>query len=140
MNAGYPSCPPLASATRFAPIALIVASMVAVRAAVLAVDAVPFNSDEAIVALMARDIRAGERPAFFYGQAYLGSTDAWLVAAAFTLFGETVLSMRVAQVALYFATLVTTYLVARRLGLSQSASRLATLLMALPPVMLTLYT
>ena len=125
---------------RYAPLALIVASMALTRVAVLAADAVPFNSDEAIVALMARDILAGERPAFFYGQAYLGSTDAWLVASAFTLFGQTVLSIRVAQVALYCATLVTTYFVARRLGLSKPASRLAALLMALPPVMLTLYT
>jgi 4-amino-4-deoxy-L-arabinose transferase-like glycosyltransferase len=125
---------------RVLPLMAIVGAMVALRLALLAADAVPFNGDEAIVALMARHILAGERPAFFYGQAYLGSTDAWLVAAAFTLFGETVLSIRIAQVALYSATLVTTYLVARRFGLSKLASCLAALLMGLPPVMLTLYT
>jgi hypothetical protein len=36
----------------------------------------PFNSDEAIVGLMARHMLQGERPLFFYGQAYLGSLDA----------------------------------------------------------------
>jgi hypothetical protein len=51
-------------------------------------NAVPFNADEAIVALMARHILQGERPIFFYGQAYMGSLDAYLVALGFLLFGQ----------------------------------------------------
>ena len=119
---------------------LILAAMVALRAALLAADAFPFNGDEAIVGLMARHLLQGERPAFFYGQAYLGSTDAWLVALSFSIFGQSVLAIRIAQVALFAATLVTTHLVARRLGLGAVSARLAVLFMALPPAMLTLYT
>ena len=125
---------------RWAPIALIVAAMVGLKLALLATDAVAFNSDEAVVGLMARHIRQGERPAFFYGQAYLGSLDAWLVAIAFSIFGQSVLSIRLVQIALFAGTLITTYQVAGRLGLDVWTSRLAALLMALPPTLLTLYT
>ena len=125
---------------RALPWVAMIGAMVALRVMLLVGDAVPFNGDEAIVALMARHILAGERPVFFYGQAYLGSTDAWLAAVAFAVLGQMILSLRVVQIALYVGTLVTTYPVARRFGLTESASRLAVLLMALPPVMLTLYT
>ena len=125
---------------RWVPIAAIIAAMIALRVALLAAEAVPFNGDEAIVALMARHIGQGERPAFFYGQAYLGSTDAWLVSVAFSIFGESVSSIRLVQIALFAGTLITTYLVARRFGLDEQAAQLSTLLTALPPTLLTLYT
>ncbi len=62
---------------------------VLLRAVLLSLDVVPFNADEAVVALMARHILQGERPIFFYGQAYLGSTDARLAAASFISLGPT---------------------------------------------------
>ena len=58
---------------------------------------VPFNSDEAVVALMARHILQGERPIFFYGQAYMGSADAYLVATGFWVFGEQVWVIRLIE-------------------------------------------
>ena len=67
------------------------------RLLLLASGAVSFHSDEAVVALMARHINQGARPVFFYGQAYMGSLDAWLVALGFRLFGESVLSVRIIQ-------------------------------------------
>ena len=82
------------------PVAVIITLGVALKAALLVYGVVPFNSDEAIVALMARHILRGERPTFFYGQAYMGSLDAWLVAGAFSLLGESVLAIRVVQVLL----------------------------------------
>ena len=94
-------------------LALIIA--VALRAFVLALDAVPFNADEAVVALMARHILQGERPVFFYGQAYLGSTDAWLIAGAFQLLGQRVIAIRIVQVTLYLGVLLTTYLLAMKI-------------------------
>ncbi|MEK6221320.1 MAG: hypothetical protein N2D54_03645, partial [Chloroflexota bacterium] len=62
---------------------------------------IPFNADEAIVGLMARHILQGQRPVFFYGQAYMGSLDAWLVAAAFKLLGESLNAIRYVQILLY---------------------------------------
>ncbi len=106
----------------------------------LAVGAVPFNGDEAIVALMARHILQGERPVFFYGQAYLGATDAWLVAASFSIFGESVLAIRIVHILLFAGVVLTTYLLARRYVPSEWGARAAMLWMALPPTMLTLYT
>ena len=61
---------------------------------------------------MARHILQGERPLFFYGQAYMGSLDAWLVAGAFQLLGESVAAIRVVQVGLYLAYIVSIWLLA----------------------------
>ena len=121
------------------PASLIVLAVV-YKFGLLAINAVPFNGDEAIVALMARHILHGERPVFFYGQAYLGATDAWLVAVSFSIFGENVLAIRIVQIALFAAFLITSYLIAKRLGLTEWGARAALLWLALPPTMLTLYT
>jgi 4-amino-4-deoxy-L-arabinose transferase-like glycosyltransferase len=118
--------------------ALIVA--VALKAFILVLDAVPFNADEAVVALMARHILQGERPVFFYGQAYLGSTDAWLVAGAFQLLGQQVVALRVVQAALYLGVLVATYLLGLKIYGDRWTAAAAALLLAIPPVLVTLYT
>jgi hypothetical protein len=110
------------------------------KAAILALDIVPFNADEAVVALMARHILQGERPVFFYGQAYLGSLDAWLVAGAFLIFGQTVLAIRIVQSALYLGTIATTYLLGLRIFGSRWMAAVAAFLLAIPTVTVTLYT
>ena len=106
---------------------------------------VSFNSDEAIVALMARHINQGQPiPTFFYGQPYLGSLDAILVSIGFRIFGESVASIRLIESILYLLIVITTVLLAWRLA-SRSTHRrriavIAGLLIAIPPVMFTLYT
>ncbi len=65
------------------------------------------------MALMARHILQGEHPIFFYGQAYMGSLDAYLVAAGFALLGQQVWVIRLVQVLLYLGTLFTTFLLGR---------------------------
>jgi 4-amino-4-deoxy-L-arabinose transferase-like glycosyltransferase len=112
----------------------------ALKISLLAIGAVPFNSDEAIVALMASHILQGERPAFFYGQAYMGSLDAYLIAGAFALMGESVLAVRVVQVVLFLAVMLTAYGVALRFTSSNTVALLTALLFACPPVLLSLYT
>lgn len=102
-------------------------------------DRLPFNADEAIVALMARHINQGELPTFFYGQAYMGSFDAILVALGFRVFGEHVLVIRIIQSLLYLGTVLTTALLGHRLFHSQKAALVAGLLVAVPPVNITLY-
>jgi 4-amino-4-deoxy-L-arabinose transferase-like glycosyltransferase len=122
------------------PLAIILTGALALKAALLALGAVPFNADEAIVALMARHILQGERPLFFYGQAYMGSLDAYLVAAAFQVFGERVLAIRLVQVTLFAAVVATSYPVALRFNGARRTALLVVLLLAFPPVLLTLYT
>src|SRR5512134_3850864 len=89
-------------------IALILLLAAAWKSLFLLLDVIPFNADEAVVALMARHILMGERPVFFYGQAYMGSLDAFLIAGAFRLFGEGVWAIRLVQAWLYLLVLGTT--------------------------------
>ncbi len=107
---------------------------------ILLQDAVPFNGDEAVVGLMARHILSGERPAFFYGQAYMGSLDAYLVAAGFALFGAQIWVIRLVQALLYLAVLGTTVLIGQRFLGSWQTGLIAACLLAIPPVNVTLYT
>lgn len=100
---------------------------------------IPFNADEAIVALMARHINQGDLPVFFYGQAYMGSMDAVLVALGFRIFGEHVFVIRIIQSLLYLGTVFTTTLLGYRLFHSRRTALIAGLLTAVPPVNITLY-
>jgi 4-amino-4-deoxy-L-arabinose transferase-like glycosyltransferase len=103
-------------------------------------DVVPFNSDEAIVGLMARHILAGERPIFFYGQAYMGSLDAFLVAGAFWVFGPQVWCIRLVQSLLYLGTVLTTIFIGREAFGTFKPGLIAAVLLAFPAVNLALYT
>ncbi len=110
------------------------------KAALLAWDVFPFNSDEAIVALMARHILAGARPVFFYGQAYMGSLDAYLVALGFWVFDQQVWVVRLVQTLLYVVTMITTIWLGK-VGLgSLRTGVLAAFLLVIPTVNVTLYT
>ena len=54
-----------------------VVAAVLLKSTLVAVGSFPFNSDEAVVGLMAKHISQGARPVFFYGQVYMGSLDAF---------------------------------------------------------------
>ena len=123
-----------------APLIAIVALAIALRLVLLAAGAFSFNSDEAVLTLMARHILQGERPAFFYGQTYMGSLDAYLVAGAFGLVGESTLVERLVQVVLYAFIVPVGYGVAWRITGSRRVALMTALLYAIPPVLLTLYT
>ncbi len=101
---------------------------------------IPFNADEAIVALMARHINQGEIPIFFYGQSYMGSFDAMLIAMGFQVFGEGVWVIRIVQSLLYIGIVLTTVEVGKRAFHSQKVGLLAALFLAVPTVNVTLYT
>jgi 4-amino-4-deoxy-L-arabinose transferase-like glycosyltransferase len=118
----------------------ICAAALALRLALILSGVVAFDSDEAVVGLMARHILQGARPTFFYGQAYMGSLDAWLVAGVFALLGSSVAAIRIVQSALFLAHVALTYALARRWSGDETVALLSALLMALPPVLLTLYT
>lgn len=119
---------------------LIMAVAIVARVLLLASHRVSFHSDEAVVALMARHITQGARPVFFYGQAYMGSLDAWVIAAHFQLFGDSVLSVRIAQSVLYMLVVATGYLAALRLSANRVVAAVAALLLAVPAVNTALYT
>ncbi len=114
--------------------------MLGIKAWLVAGDRIPFNSDEAVVALMARHILQGARPIFFYGQAYMGSLDAILVSGAFALFGQQVWAIRLVQILLYLGVLLTTAWLGRVAFGSWKVGVIAMLLLAIPTVNISLYT
>jgi 4-amino-4-deoxy-L-arabinose transferase-like glycosyltransferase len=118
---------------------LSAASMI-LKATLTMINVLPFNSDEAIVGLMARHILQGKWPVFFYGQSYMGTLDASLVAGAFSLFGPHISLIRVVQILLYAGTIFTTGYLGRQIFRSEAIGLLAAGLMVIPSVNVTLYT
>lgn len=121
-------------------IAAIVFVAVGWKALLLSLDAFPFNSDEAIVGLMARHILSGERPIFFYGQAYMGSLDAYIVALGFFIFGIEIWVIRLVQIIIYMGILFTAYAISNKIFRNSLAPVFSLILMAIPSVNQTLYT
>jgi hypothetical protein len=52
------------------------------------------DGDEATVGVQAEHILHGERPVYFYGQAHMGSLEAYLIALLFAIFGPSVWALR----------------------------------------------
>jgi 4-amino-4-deoxy-L-arabinose transferase-like glycosyltransferase len=111
-----------------------------VKLSLSGLDSIPFNSDEAVVALMARHILQGEKPIFFYGQVYMGSLDAIITALFFAIFGQNVGVIRYVQTLLYLGTIITTVQIGKIGFRSPRTGILAGLLLAVPAVNGTLYT
>lgn len=126
--------------SNFALIFILLAA-IALRIWLIRTDSVAFSSDEAVVGLMARHITQGKDiPTFYYGQDYMGSLDAILVAAGFELLGESVRSIRYVQLVLFLLIIWTTYLLAFGVTKNRSIALTATLLVAIPPMLGTAYT
>jgi len=126
--------------TAWAMLGIVLIVAVIGRVLLLLSDTVSFHSDEAIVGLMARHILAGERPTFFFGQAYMGSLDAWLVALGFGLFGESVGTIRITQSLLYLLVVASAYYAAWVLSRRVIVATVAALTFAVASSLLALYT
>lgn len=122
-------------------ILLIVGLAMLLRGWIIATDGIAFESDEAIVDLMARHIRLGKPiPTFFYGQPYMGSLNAIAVAGGFDLLGESVETGRLVHAAIFVLTLLSGYGLARAVSGNARVAAIALLIMAIPPASATLYT
>jgi 4-amino-4-deoxy-L-arabinose transferase-like glycosyltransferase len=120
---------------------LIVALGLVLRIVLLAVEAVPFNGDEAVVALMAKHIlQNGERPTFFYGQDYSGALDAYLTAGVYAITGPRILGGRLVQMALFAIYMLLVYALARRVTGSRWAALVSVMLVAASTPLLATYT
>ncbi|WP_433056601.1 ArnT family glycosyltransferase [Dactylosporangium sp. CS-033363] len=85
-----------------------------IRLILIAWDWPETNSDEGYQGLQALHIAAGtERPTFFPGQAYMGPHEAYLGAALFHLFGNSLFSLRLGLVLMFVLFLVSSYWFAR---------------------------
>jgi hypothetical protein len=120
---------------------LAIALALALKLALELSGVITFNSDEGVMTVMARHILRGDLPVFHYGQSYMGTVENFLMAAIFGLFGQSVFTARIGVIVLYGVFVVgTTYLLAWRVSQDRFAAVAAALLVALPPVMITLYT
>ncbi len=124
----------------FVGLILIVTLSLAWKMCLVIMERVPFNADEAIVALMARHILQGQWSPFFYGQSYMGSLDAMLVALGFALFGQSVWVIRLVQSLLYAGFLISTFWLGKAAFQSEKVGLVASALLAIPTVNMTLYT
>lgn len=118
----------------------LIVIFVVYRTFLLLLDSFPFNADEAIVALMGRHILQGQKPLFFYGQAYMGSLDAYLVAFFFKFLGEKVLAIRVLQSTLFFLSMICIYGFVIIAFQNRKMAFVSALMLVFAPVNLIVYT
>ncbi|PTA43184.1 DUF423 domain-containing protein [Micromonospora sp. RP3T] len=99
-------------------LALLVGGVgVGYRLALLLADAPPTNSDEATMGLAALHIARGDAfPVWFYGQAYMGTLEAYLAAPLVAVAGPSVLVLRLPTLALYALFLLLSWRLTHRLG------------------------
>lgn len=94
-----------------------------------------FDSDQAIVGLMAKHISEGRAfPLYFYGQSYMLAVEAWLAAPVMAALGATVAAVKLPLVAinLLIVGLLVRVLVADA-GLRPALAAVAALPLAMPP-------
>jgi hypothetical protein len=100
------------------------------------------DTDEALLGVQAQHILQGERPIYYYGQPYMGSLEAYLVAIVFALAGSSVWTLRIVPMILSLVVVWLTWCLAGALAdsakLSSVARRwfmtVAALLATLPPL------
>jgi hypothetical protein len=139
--AGAPSDPPRASSfwTRheLAITLAVVSTLVVLRSLVFAIfEHAYFDSDQAIIGLMAKHLSEGRAfPLFFYGQPFMLAVEAWWMVPFFWIGGPTVASLRASLIAtnLIAAALLVVGLV-RHGGVRPALAGVATLFFTfLPP-------
>jgi hypothetical protein len=76
-----------------------------------------FDSDQAIIGLMAKHLSEGRAfPLFFYGQEYMLGVEAWLMAPVFAAIGPTVFALRLTMVLVNVAVALVLWHLLRRDG------------------------
>lgn len=104
-----------------------------VQAAALAAGKIPWNSDQAVVGLMAKHIvERGEHPFFYYGAAYAGALEPHFVAAVFLLLGPTPLAYEISLMLLLAILLILIFAIGRR-SFGPEAALFAVAYLAVPP-------
>ena len=105
----------------------------------LAFDEAYFDSDQAIVGLMAKHITEGRAwPLFFYGQEYMLAVEAWVMAPVFLLLGPSVFALHLTMALLNAAAgALLLGLLVRDAGLSPARALVVTLPFWLAPVVLS---
>lgn len=97
-----------------------------------------FTSDEAIVGLMARQIRQGDWPVFFWGQRYMGAIESYVAAAVFSLCGKESVGALKSSALIFFIAFLPVHYDFARLTSTHRAALLSTLFLCSgPPVLVS---
>src|SRR6266851_124155 len=100
----------------------LIALAVLLRVVLVALGWPQHHSDESVMGLMALHINnRGELPIFFYGQNYMGATEAYVAAGLFRLFGASVVTLRLVPLLLFALFLNCMYLLTSLLYSKQLA-------------------
>lgn len=121
--------------SRWLVVGALLALAAAVRVAAMFYGAL--SGDDATVALIATHVLRGEDlPAFFYRQTYMGSLNGIHLVPALFVFGPSVLVVRLNAIAWSLVFPLGLYVLGRRV-FDETSARLALLLAAVPPFLLT---
>ncbi|MCY4633889.1 MAG: hypothetical protein OXG04_05155 [Acidobacteria bacterium] len=95
-----------------------------------------FDSDQAIVGLMAKHLSEFRAlPVFFYGQQYMLGVEAWLAAPLFHVFGPSVTALKLPILGIHLAvTVLLLVVLERELGIRPLLALVPTLFFLVPPV------
>lgn len=111
---------------------------VVLRIGLLSRDVPTLDSDEATIGLMALHLLHGEWSTFFWGQSYMGSLEAVLVAPFLWAFGASAFTLRLAPMLVGMAFIVTVYALGVQLYRRSIAIVAASLLAVGPPFFVVL--
>ncbi len=122
-----------------APLALAILLSLAARITLLIRTHAMIDGDEALVGIQAQHILQGARPVYFYGQAYMGSLEAYLAAGVFAVFGSSAWALRAIPIALSIPLVYLTWrlawaLLPRDARTTPLLAGLAALVAAVPPI------
>ncbi len=129
---GAQRAPVLSRLTAPAALLLILALGAALRLWLLSRDVPTLDSDESMVGLMALHILRGDWTVFLWGQEYMGSLEAILIAPFLWIFGPSALALRLAPMLLGLGFVATVYYFCARL-ISRTTGLLAAAFLALGP-------
>jgi hypothetical protein len=93
----------------------------------------PVSSDEAVPGLMARAMLHGHFTAFYWGQSYGGSAEAFVIAIFFAGFGQSTIVMEFAELLLAAGAVFLTWRIARRLVSDPWLAAMAAAIMWIAP-------
>jgi hypothetical protein len=130
-----PARAPRASSTEILGVCLLGLVGLGLRALFLSYQADHLAIDSLTVGLMARHILEGQHYAFYWGQAYMGSLEAYVASVLFALLGPGDVALQLAPLLASVGFAAAAYLLARRLGGARAALVTLALLAAGPPVL-----
>jgi len=121
------------------PLAIALVAGVVARLVLVTRSNALIDGDEAMVGIQAERILRGDFPTYFYGQAYMGSLETYLIAALFRLFGPSAWAMRAVPILLSLLLVYLTWrlaytLLPRHARATPLLAGLAALFAAVPPL------